>query len=201
MKYLQELYFKNTVYSFDIIELKLQSRLIKLDLSNSIFINLDQKVESFSSLKYLDVSSNKTVNDEFLSSLGNIEYLNISYCTQTKITDESLSKLKSLKSLNMRFCSQNTLTDSLFKELTLTDLNISYCTQLTIETIQHIKGIKSLDVSYTTLSTQALKNLGGIININVSGCDNVEYKTLKSYLEEERSKVKFLDHANLEFIY
>lgn len=200
LKNLKELYMKNSIYSFDSSAFTYFQDLEKLDLSNSLYINLDTKLENLKYVKYLNVSSNKTVNDEFLSGFEKLEYLNISYCTNKALTDEAFGNMKNLTHLSMRNCYQESITDSVFSNLSLKNLDISFCTQLTDKCTGYLQGIEVFHLSSTNLSTGGLMKLGGIVEIDVSDCKKIDKKSLKKYLETERNKVKYLDNLNLNFI-
>jgi len=104
------------------------------------------------SIKEINMSHCKNVNDDDFKYLKGVRKLNMSYCLE--ITDAAFEYLKGIHTLDMSFCRQKTITDNAFNYLKgIKSLTMVRCDQITDEAFNNLKrndmlrGIEKLDIS------------------------------------------------------
>lgn len=145
--------------------------IVELNLNSRDLNSIPEIVMKFSSLKRLNINSNKisVIDTELLNKLSQLEEINFSYNDIREIP-EAFSKLHNLKLLDLSANPITHIPNTFYKldQLTYLDLSATRLTTLSGE-VEKLKNLEHLDIGYTKIVTvpQEIFGLDKLMELNL----------------------------------
>ncbi|OAY76188.1 Disease resistance protein TAO1 [Ananas comosus] len=129
--------------------------------------------------RYLNLSSTNIQElPEPITSLCNLQTLNLSWCREIRILPKSLGRLTNLRILDLSECRSLTILDSISNLQNLHALNLSSCKKaISLEPICHLKNLHYLDLSHLDSFAALPESIGSLQNLRIldlSNCSSLE---------------------------
>ncbi|KAL3725630.1 hypothetical protein ACJRO7_030632 [Eucalyptus globulus] len=171
-------------------------KLVGLDIQKSHIRQFDGKLKNFKWLKYINFSQCKSlVSVPDLSSIPNLENLNLDGCKSLVEVHQSVTCHHKLKFLSLQFCSNLSNFPHILKAKSLRALDLFGCSKLEkfSDIPEKMEHLEELDLGWTAIKKlpASIENLLFVKMINLTKC-----KTLPT-LPSSVYKLQNLEHLNL----